>query len=53
MPYQGLNIEERITFQLGQFQALSQRAIARKPDLIPSIISRELRCPPGGGALLG
>ena len=43
MPYQELNIEERVTMQVVQLQGLSQRAIARMLDRSHSVISRELR----------
>jgi len=42
MSYQKLIIEERITIQFGQFEGLSQRAIARMLNRSPSTISREL-----------
>lgn len=43
MSYTELSIEERVTIQIGQYQALSQREIARLLGRSPSSISRELR----------
>lgn len=43
MSYQELNIEERITIQLGQMRGLSIRAIASMINRSPSTVSRELR----------
>lgn len=43
MSYTELGIEERATIQIGQYQNLSQREIARMLGRNPSTISRELR----------
>lgn len=43
MSYTELSIEERVTIQIGQYQNLSQREIARLLGRSPSTISRELR----------
>ena len=43
MSYTELSIEERATIQVGQYQKLSQREIARILGRSPSTISRELR----------
>jgi IS30 family transposase len=43
MSYTELSIEERATIQVGQYQDLSQREIARMLGRSPSTISRELR----------
>jgi IS30 family transposase len=43
MSYHELSIEERVTVQIGQFQGLSQRHIARLLDRSPSTVSLELR----------
>ena len=43
MSYTELSVEERATIQVGQYQDLSQREIARMLGRSPSTISRELR----------
>lgn len=43
MSYTELSVEERATIQVGQYQGLSQREIARMLGRSPSTISRELR----------
>ena len=43
MSYTELSVEERATIQVGQYQDLSQREIARLLGRSPSTISRELR----------
>ena len=43
MSYTELSIEERAAIQVGQYQNLSQREIARILGRSPSTISRELR----------
>ncbi len=43
MFYTELSIEERATIQIGQYQKLSQREIARMLGRSPSTVSRELR----------
>jgi IS30 family transposase len=43
MSYTELSVEERATIQVGQYQNLSQREIARMLGRSPSTISRELR----------
>jgi len=43
MSYTELSIEERVAIQIGRYQALSQREIARLLGRSPSTISRELR----------
>jgi IS30 family transposase len=43
MSYTELSIEERVTIQIGRYQALSQREIARLLGRSPSTISRELQ----------
>ncbi|KAA3529869.1 helix-turn-helix domain-containing protein, partial [Pseudomonas sp. ST1] len=41
MSYTELSMEERVTIQIGQYQDLSQREIARLLGRSPSTISRE------------
>lgn len=43
MSYHELSIEERVTIQLGLYQSLSQREIARLISRAPSTVSREVR----------